>query len=170
MSACGAEPVVLDTVLDLPATVLHAGAAEGELLVLDEPLSFWGGSDLETGRIADEHHPQRGALMAGRVLALRSGRGSSSSSSVLAEQIRSGVAPAALLLAERDAVLVLGALVAAELYGLQLPVLLLHAADHARLPRSGTARVTAGAAGAAAGGATGRVLVDLPSDGLRGAP
>lgn len=107
----------------LRGEVVHHGEATGELLVLDAPLSLWGGSDPATGVITDTHHPQCGVSMAGRVVAMTSGRGSSSSSSVLAEQLRAGVAPAALLLAEVDAILALGALVAAELYDIHLPIL-----------------------------------------------
>jgi hypothetical protein len=61
-------------------------------------------------------------------------RGSSSSSSVLAEQVRAGCAPAALLLTEPDAIVVLGIMVAAELYGRDVPVVLLSGSDHGRLP------------------------------------
>ena len=51
-----------------------------------------------------------------------SGRGSSSSSSVLAEAIRAGTAPAAIVLGEADPILALGAIVARELYGTTIPV------------------------------------------------
>ncbi len=54
-----------------------------------------------------------------------SGRGSSSSSSVLAEAIRLGTAPLAILLAEPDEILVLGALVAGYLYGRTCPIVVL---------------------------------------------
>jgi predicted aconitase with swiveling domain len=76
--------------------VLVAGNAEGEVLALDEPLSFWGGVHEATGVITDVHHPQHGLGVAGRVLVMPAGRGSSSSSSVLAELIRAGVGPAAI--------------------------------------------------------------------------
>ena len=101
---------------------LVAGTAEGPALVLDEPLSLWGGLDPETGNIVDTRHPQRGANVTGRVLVLPSGRGSSSSSSVLAEAIRAGTAPAAIVLGEADPILPLGAIVARELYGSSLPI------------------------------------------------
>jgi len=104
------------------ARTLVAGTAEGETLVLDEPLSFWGGVDPATGAIIDVHHPQRGANVAGRVLVMPSGRGSSSSSSVLAEAIRAGTAPAAIVLREPDPIVALGAIVARELYGRSVPV------------------------------------------------
>ena len=104
------------------ARTLVAGSARGAALVLDEPLSFWGGIDAATGEVIEVRHPQRGANVAGRVLVMPSGRGSSSSSSVLAESVRAGTAPAAIVLAEPDAILALGAIVARELYGLAIPV------------------------------------------------
>lgn len=102
---------------------LVAGEARGPALVLSEPLSFWGGLDSATGTIVDVHHPQRGAVVTGTVLVMPGGRGSSSSSSVLAEAIRAGTAPAAIVLAEPDPIIVLGAIVARELYGVAVPVL-----------------------------------------------
>jgi uncharacterized protein len=51
-----------------------------------------------------------------------SARGSSSSSSVLAECIRLGTAPAAILLERPDPIVLIGVLVALELYGLQMAV------------------------------------------------
>ena len=87
---------------------LVPGTAEGRALVLDEPLSFWGGVDPETGDITDVRHPQHGASVTGRILVMPSGRGSSSSSSVLAESIRAGTAPAAIVLGEADPILALG--------------------------------------------------------------
>lgn len=101
---------------------LVPGDAEGEALVLEEPLSFWGGLDPATGRLIDAHHPQLGELVTGRVLVMPSGRGSSSSSSVLAEAIRAGTAPAAIVLFEPDPIVALGAIVARELYGTAVPV------------------------------------------------
>lgn len=104
------------------ARTLVAGTASGAALVLDEPLSFWGGIEPSTGEVIDVRHPQRGANVAGRVLVMPSGRGSSSSSSILAETVRAGTAPAAIVLAERDPILALGAIVARELYGRAIPV------------------------------------------------
>ena len=86
-------------------------------MLLDEPLSFWGGIDPATGVITDQHHPQRGVSLAGKVVVMPSGRGSSSSSSVLAEAVRAGMAPAAILLGRADPIVALGVLVARELYG-----------------------------------------------------
>jgi hypothetical protein len=127
------------------ARTLCPGDAEGSVLVLTEPLSFWGGVDPATGELIDAHHAQRGALLARRVLVLPSGRGSSSSSSVLAEAIRRGTAPAAIVLRSPDPILALGAIVADELYGLTCPVV----ATDAPLRDGDRVRVVAGPGGAA---------------------
>ena len=104
--------------------VLAPGVATGEVVVLDEPLSFWGGLDPQTGRVVEARHPQAGETLTGRVIVMSSGRGSSSSSSVLAEAIRLGTAPAAIMLADADVIVALGSIVAAELYGIEVPVVI----------------------------------------------
>ena len=65
------------------------------------------------------------------------GRGSSSGSAALAEALRLGVGPAAILLLKRDAIVIVGALVAAELYGIACPVALARGADWDDWPRRG---------------------------------
>ena len=118
---------------------LHPGSALGMPIRLTAPLSFWGGTD-DQGRIVDAHHPQCGAVLTGRILLMESGRGSSSASSVLAEQIRARTAPAAIILSRPDPIIPLGALVAAELYGLDLPVVV---APYDALPEDVLVQVTA---------------------------
>lgn len=122
---------------------LVAGHATGTALVLDEPLSFWGGLDPATGALIDTHHPQLGANLAGRVVLMPSGRGSSSSSYVLAEAIRAGTAPAAIILREPDGIIALGAIVARELYGAAPPVVVL-SADYDQVEDGRTTEIDAG--------------------------
>jgi predicted aconitase with swiveling domain len=110
---------------ELQGRALVSGEAAGPALVLEAPLSLWGGMDPHTGRLSDHHHPQLGATLTGQILVMPSGRGSSSSSSVLAESIRLGTAPLAILLADPDEILVLGALVAEYLYQRTCPIVLL---------------------------------------------
>ena len=102
--------------------VLVPGRAAAPALVLDAPLSLWGGLDPETGNIIDQRHPQCGRNVTGRVLVMPVGKGSSSASSILLEAVRLGTAPAAIILAEPDGILALGAAVARELYGVAPPV------------------------------------------------
>jgi len=110
--------------------VLVAGSGQGAALVLDEPLSFWGGFDAESGRVIEERHPQAGASLAGSVLVMPSSRGSSSSSSVLAQALRRGTGPVAILLAQPDEIIVLGALIPNLLDGSRFPVIELSQADY----------------------------------------
>jgi uncharacterized protein len=99
-----------------------SGEAEGPALVLDDPLSLWGGIDVATGRIIDRSHPQLGACVTGTILVMPGGRGSSSSASVLAEAVRRGTGPAGIVLGMPDPILTVGALVAESLYGLRCPI------------------------------------------------
>jgi predicted aconitase with swiveling domain len=118
------------------AQVLNPGEARGEAMVLDEPLSFWGGFDARTGVIVDRHHPQRGSCVAGRFLILPESRGSAGTPGGIAEAIRRGVGPAGIVLGEADVNVAVGAMVAAALYGVAVPVLVIGDAERARL-RSG---------------------------------
>jgi uncharacterized protein len=116
----------------IAAQSLVTGTAKGTVLRL-EPLSFWGGFDSTTGCVTEPSHPQYGICLSQKIVVMESGRGSSSSSSVLAEAIRLGTAPAAFLLLEVDTILATGALVAAELYQLDCPIMVLTAPTWAAL-------------------------------------
>ena len=131
------------------AVTLVPGTGTGEVFVMADPLSFWGGLDAATGAIIDRWHPQCGAVLTGKVVLMERGRGSSSGSSVLAEAIRAGTGPAAIVLLTRDAIVTLGALVAAELYGASCPVVMAAAEDWPALTAAGRLVVEAGPEGAA---------------------
>jgi len=104
------------------ATAVVDGEGSGAMLLLDAPLSFWGGLDAGTGAIIEPAHPQHGQLIGGKVVLMERAKGSSSSSSVLAEAIRNGTGPAALVMREADLIVGLGCIVASELYGIHVPI------------------------------------------------
>ncbi|MGP0170851.1 cis-3-hydroxy-L-proline dehydratase [Pseudomonas sp. NCHU5208] len=112
---------------------LIGGAAEGELLFSDVGLSFWGGVNPSSGEIIDRHHPLSGNHLAGRILAIPSGRGSCTGSSVMMELISTGNAPSALVLAEVDEILTLGVLLAEMIFERSLPVICIGKEAFARL-------------------------------------
>ena len=89
---------------------------------LSAPLSFWGGIDPRSGLIIDASHPQVGESISGKILRMPHSRGSSSSPSVLAEALRLGTGPVAIVLDQPDPMVVLGALVARLLYGIECRV------------------------------------------------
>ena len=117
------------------------GHASAPLLYADVGLSFWGGVDPFSGEVIDRHHPLSGECLAGRVLAIPSGRGSCTGSSVLMELISNGHAPAALVLAEADEILNLGVLVARTLFQRSLPVLCIGREAFGQLRGNAFARV-----------------------------
>jgi predicted aconitase with swiveling domain len=126
--------------------VLSPGKAAGPLLVLAEPLSFWGSFDPKTGTIVDIRHPQRGERLAGRIVLMPETRGSGSASGAIAEAIRRNTAPLGIILMKPDVNLAIGSLIAATLYARQCPILsigkpdydALAAASHVAIAEDGT--------------------------------
>ena len=122
--------------------VLVAGEAAGEVLRLDASVSFWGGVDPATSELTDRRGPSPGTAIAGKVLVVCATRGSSSSSAIMLELLRIGRAPSALVLAETDAILVTGVVVAREMGWPTIPVLEVPPAAQARLETGMTVTVS----------------------------
>jgi predicted aconitase with swiveling domain len=106
-----------------------AGDAEGIAIVSRKAISFWGGVSPATGEIIDRRHDCSGQIIAGKVFVYPAGKGSSTGSAVLMESIKNGVAPAAIIVAKVDPILALGSIVADELYGKSVPIVLLSEED-----------------------------------------
>ncbi len=104
--------------------------ASGPALVLGGPISFWGGIDPQTGVVVDPRHPNHGANIAGTVLFIPATIGSSTASTVLMELVHGGNAPAAIVMHEPDAILLVGLIVAAEMKWPVPPALQLDRARH----------------------------------------
>ncbi len=117
----------------LSGRAIIPGRATGVALVSTEPLSFWGGYDYHTGTIIDRRHPLAGECAAGRILALPFTRGSSTTTAVLLEAVKAGTAPAAILTLAPDSFFALAAIVADEMYGQPIPLVVLKPEDFARL-------------------------------------
>lgn len=129
----------------LTGDTLVPGNACARTIVLSKPLSFWGGYDSGAGLIVDRGHPMAGRSLAGRIMVMPHAKGSSSSSSVLAEAVRNGTGPVGIVLKERDLIISIGAIVAAELYAIAVPVVCV--ADEvydAIAAASGAVRIDAG--------------------------
>jgi predicted aconitase with swiveling domain len=109
-------PIHAEVLLGGPATMAPA-------LALTAPISFWGGVDPRTGVIADPRHPQCGQSIAGRALLVPATVGSSSAAAILLELVHANLSPAAVILHEPDAILLLGLIVAKEM-GWNTPIAL----------------------------------------------
>jgi hypothetical protein len=91
--------------------MIKDGVAEGEALVSAEPIGFLGGVDGKTGVVTERGHPLEGACVAGKVLVFPTGKGSTVGSYVLYEMAREGVAPAAIVNAESEPIVAVGAII-----------------------------------------------------------
>jgi uncharacterized protein len=109
------------------------GEARGNALVLAEGLSFAMAFDPRSGIIGDVHSGATGRSVAGTILVMPGGRGSSSASTSLAEAIRLGTAPAGIILGEVDEILAVGVIVARRLYDRSCPMVVLTGAELSRI-------------------------------------
>ncbi len=129
----------------LRAQSVQAGTARGPILATTEALSFWGGVDPATGVIIDVHHPLHGRSLTGSILMMPSSRGSCTGSGVLLDLALTGRGPAALIFSGDEDVLTLGALIATEMFGCNLPVLRVSAESFAALSAAAAVEITASA-------------------------
>lgn len=115
----------------LPINIIVGGeAVTAEVLMLDEPLSFWGGLDPESGNIIDVHHPQYQQCIRGKILVLPGTRGSTAGPGALLEAMYQGNGPAAIVLSEPDIAAMI-AVVSAEYIGLEkIPIVSLVKPDN----------------------------------------
>jgi predicted aconitase with swiveling domain len=121
--------------------VLVAGEASGDVLASRQMLSFWGGVDPATGTVIDHRHPWRGRSLAGAVVVLPKGKGSSTGSYVLLDSLAAGVAPAGILMSQIDEIIALGVVVHEEFNGRAIPALVLDGADFELALAAGRAEI-----------------------------
>ena len=97
--------------MELKGRVIKSGTAEGIALVSPEPIGFLGGVDPETGIIVEPGHPLEAQCVTDRVLVFPTGKGSTVGSYTLYRMARSGTAPAAIINAESEAIVAVGAII-----------------------------------------------------------
>ena len=95
----------------LTGRVIKAGRAEGVALVSPEPIGFFGMVDAETGVVIEKGHPLEGESVAGRVLVFPTGKGSTVGSYSLYRLAKAGRAPAAIVNAESEPIVAVGAII-----------------------------------------------------------
>ena len=105
------------------AIIFVQNNVEGDVVVCNEGLSFWGGVDPDTGVIIDIHHPNCGEQLSGKIVLMPTSRGSCSGSGVLLQLAQNGNAPAALIFRENEDILTLGAMIAERLFNKKIAIL-----------------------------------------------
>ncbi len=91
---------------------IKVGKVEGEALVSREPIGFLGGVDPETGQVIEPGHCLQGKRVTDRVLVFPSGKGSTVGSYTIYRMAAAGMAPAAIINAESEAIVAVGAIIA----------------------------------------------------------
>jgi predicted aconitase with swiveling domain len=95
----------------LTGRIIKAGQAKGPALVSPEPIGFFGLVDAETGVIVEKGHPLEGQSVAGQVLVFPTGKGSTVGSYSLYRLAKAGLAPAAIINAESEPIVAVGAII-----------------------------------------------------------
>lgn len=95
----------------LQGRVIKAGYGRGVALVSSEPIGFLGGVDPQTGVVIEKGHPLEGQSVSGRVLVFPTGKGSTVGSYTLYRLARNGLAPAAIVNAQSEAIVAVGAII-----------------------------------------------------------
>jgi predicted aconitase with swiveling domain len=90
---------------------IRAGRCEGVALVSDQPISFFGGVDPESGVVVEAGHPLEGECVAGRVLVFPTGKGSTVGSYIIYRLIKAGLAPVGFVNAESEPIIAVGAII-----------------------------------------------------------
>ena len=97
--------------MELTGRVIKRGTAAGRALVSPEPIGFLGGVDPDTGVIIEQGHPLEGEGVTGTVLCFPTGKGSTVGSYTLYWMKKVGTAPAAILNAESETIVAVGAII-----------------------------------------------------------
>lgn len=98
--------------MKLKGRVIKEGQAEGEALVTQQPIGFFGGVDPETGVVVEPGHELEGRSISGKILVFPTGKGSTVGSYTLYRLRKNGLAPAAIISTESEAIVAVGAIIA----------------------------------------------------------
>lgn len=96
----------------LQGRIIRAGLATGPALVSTEPVSFYGGVDLETGVIVEKGHPLAGEALGGKVLVIPRGKGSTVGSWAILRLQRRGLGPVAIVCRQCETIVAVGVILA----------------------------------------------------------
>ncbi|MEM0475203.1 MAG: DUF126 domain-containing protein [Candidatus Norongarragalinales archaeon] len=97
--------------VEVKARTISKGVAEGELLVSQKPLSFYGGVDPNTGVVTDNESDIKGQSISGKILVFPNGKGSTVGSYTLYRLKKNGKAPAAIINGECETICAVGGII-----------------------------------------------------------
>ena len=119
--------------INVKAKYAVRGNVKAPVLWSNEPISFWGTVDPQSGLIRDNRHPNYMQNMSGKVFCFPTPKGSSGTGLIILEQVRTSCAPAAIINLRSDPVVLTGPLIASRFYNVKIPVVNLSEDDYMKL-------------------------------------
>jgi predicted aconitase with swiveling domain len=95
----------------LKGRIIYKGKAEGEALVTEMPISFYGGVDPNTSVVIEKGHQLNGQSVKGKILVFPQGKGSTVGSYTLYRMKKNGVAPLGMINRECETIIAVGAII-----------------------------------------------------------
>ncbi len=95
----------------LKGRIIFKGKADAEALVTNQPISFYGGVDPNTGVVIEKSHELQGQSVKGKILVFPQGKGSTVGSYTLYRLKKNGVAPAGIVNRECETIIAGGAII-----------------------------------------------------------
>ncbi|VVB98463.1 Uncharacterised protein [uncultured archaeon] len=97
--------------MQIRGRIIARGRAKGKVLISRDAISFLGGVDPRTGIVIEKGHALEGKNVAGTVLVFPTGKGSTVGSYVMLQLKKNGKAPAAIINAEAEPIIAVGAII-----------------------------------------------------------
>jgi hypothetical protein len=97
--------------MKLKGRKIYKGIAEGEAIVTKDGISFYGGVDPDTGKVAEVGHELDGQSITGKILVFPTGKGSTVGSYTLYRMKKNKTAPAAIVNEQIDTIIAVGCII-----------------------------------------------------------
>lgn len=97
--------------MELKGRIIYKGRGEGEALTTNQPISFYGGVDPNTGEVIEKGHELQGKSVKGKVLVFPTGKGSTVGSYTIYRMKKNGTAPAGIVNRECETIVAVGAII-----------------------------------------------------------
>ncbi|MFH1835322.1 MAG: DUF126 domain-containing protein [Methanobacteriota archaeon] len=97
--------------MEFTGRVINKGKASGEALVTEDPISFYGGVDPETGVITDKDNSLNGQSISGKILVFPYGKGSTVAPYTIYQLAKAGKGPLAMINRDVETIVAVGCII-----------------------------------------------------------
>ena len=97
--------------MKLSGRKIYKGTVEGEAIVTNDGISFYGGVDPDTGKIVEVGHELEGQSITGKILVFPTGKGSTVGSYTMYRMKKNNTAPVAIVNKEIDTIIAVGCII-----------------------------------------------------------